>query len=131
MSMTQQKNINDKDIQVLIGNLLRAGVYISMGIVILGGLIYLFNHGNEKIDYVLFDFNKVNLKTVAVIFSEVLTFKGAAVIQFGLLMLIFTPIARVLMAVVSFFIEKDYLYVFIGLVVLAIIMVSLSGGFAH
>jgi len=129
--MTQQKNINDKDIQVLIGNLLRAGVYISMGIVILGGLIYLFNHGNEKIDYVLFDFNKVNLKTVAVIFSEVLTFKGAAVIQFGLLMLIFTPIARVLMAVVSFFIEKDYLYVFIGLVVLAIIMVSLSGGFAH
>lgn len=129
--MATSKSIGDKDIQVLIGNLLRAGVYISMGIVILGGLIYLFNHGNEKIDYALFDFNKVNLKTVAVIFSEVLTFRGAAVIQFGLLMLIFTPIARVLMAVVSFFIEKDYLYVFIGLIVLAIIMVSLSGGFAH
>lgn len=129
--MEQTKNINDKDIQSLIGNLLRVGVYLSMGIVVLGGLIYLFNHGNEKIDYAVFSFDKVSLKTVAVIFSNVLTFKGAAVIQFGLLMLIFTPIARVLMAVVSFFIEKDYLYVFIGLIVLAIIMVSLSGGFAH
>ena len=129
--MEQTKNITDKDIQSLVGNLLRVGVYLSMGIVIVGGLIYLFNHGNEKINYVHFDLDKVSLKTVTVIFSEVLTFKGAAVIQFGLLMLIFTPIARVLMAVVSFFIEKDYLYVLIGLIVFAIIMVSLSGGFAH
>ncbi|MFN0254895.1 DUF1634 domain-containing protein [Pedobacter ureilyticus] len=129
--MEQAKNINDKDIQSLVGNLLRAGVYISMGIVIIGGIIYLFDHSAEKIDYAAFDFNKVSLKTVATIFSEVLTFKGAAIVQFGLLMLIFTPIARVLMAVVSFFLEKDYLYVLIGLIVLAIIMASLSGGFAH
>lgn len=129
--MEQAKNINDKDIQSLVGNLLRAGVYISMGIVIIGGILYLFDHSGEKIDYTAFDFNKVSLKTVEAIFSEVLTFKGAAVVQFGLLMLIFTPIARVLMAVVSFFLEKDYLYVLIGLIVLAIIMASLSGGFAH
>ncbi|MNK37594.1 hypothetical protein D3C87_561660 [compost metagenome] len=129
--MEQTKNITDKDIQSLVGNLLRAGVYLSMAIVVLGGIIYLLDHSAEKIDYAAFDFNKVSLKTVEAIFSEVLTFKGAAVVQFGLLMLIFTPIARVLMAVVSFFLEKDYLYVLIGLIVLSIIMVSLSGGFAH
>lgn len=129
--MEQTKNITDKDIQTLVGNLLRAGVYLSMGIVILGGIIYLLDHGSEKIDYAVFDFNKVSLKTVEDIFHAVLTFKGVAVVQFGLLMLIFTPIARVLLAVVSFFLEKDYLYVVIGLVVLAIIMASLSGGFAH
>lgn len=129
--MEQTKNITDKDIQSLVGNLLRAGVYISMVIVVLGGIIYLFEHGHEKIDYAEFSFNKVSLKTVESIFENVLTFKGAAVIQFGLLMLIFTPIARVLMAVVTFFIEKDYLYVLIGLIVLAIIMASLGGGFAH
>jgi len=127
----ETKHITDKDIQSLVGNLLRMGVYISMGIVILGGIIYLFDHGAEKIDYAVFDINKVSLKTVAAIFAEVITFKGVAIVQFGLLMLIFTPIARVLMAVISFFIEKDYLYVLIGLIVLAIIMVSLSGGFAH
>ncbi|SOD18417.1 DUF1634 domain-containing protein [Pedobacter xixiisoli] len=129
--MEQTKNITDKDIQSLVGNLLRAGVYLSMAIVVLGGIIYLLDHSAEKIDYAVFDFNKVSLKTVEAIFSEVLTFKGAAVVQFGLLMLIFTPIARVLMAVISFFVEKDYLYVLIGLIVLSIIMVSLSGGFAH
>ena len=129
--MEQTKNITDKDIQSLVGNLLRVGVYISMAIVILGGIIYLFDHGSEKIDYAIFDINKVSLKTVAAIFEEVITFKGVAIVQFGLLMLIFTPIARVIMAVVSFFIEKDYLYVLIGLIVLSIIMASLSGGFAH
>ncbi len=129
--MEQTKNITDKDIQSLVGNLLRAGVYISMGIVILGGIIYLLDHANEKIDYATFDIHKVSLRTVEAIFANVLTFKGAAVVQFGLLMLIFTPIARVLMAVISFFLEKDYLYVLIGLIVLAIIMASLSGGFAH
>ncbi|RWU03653.1 DUF1634 domain-containing protein [Pedobacter chitinilyticus] len=129
--MEQTKNITDKDIQSLVGNLLRVGVYISMAIVILGGVIYLFDHGSEKIDYAVFDIDKVSLKTVAAIFEEVITFKGVAIVQFGLLMLIFTPIARVIMAVVSFFIEKDYLYVLIGLIVLSIIMASLSGGFAH
>jgi len=129
--MEQTKHITDKDIQALVGNLLRVGVYLSMAIVVLGGVIYLTEHGGEKIDYAVFDFNKVSLKTVEGIFSEVLSFKGAAVVQFGLLMLIFTPIARVLMAVISFLIEKDYLYVAIGLLVLAIIMASLSGGFAH
>ncbi|WP_343531413.1 DUF1634 domain-containing protein [Pedobacter sp.] len=129
--MQETKQITDKDIQTLVGNLLRTGVYISMGIVILGGIIYLFDHGREKIDYAVFDINKVSLKTVAAIFEEVVTFKGVAIVQFGLLMLIFTPIARVIMAVVSFFIEKDYLYVLIGLIVLSIIMISLSGGFAH
>jgi len=129
--MQETKQITDKDIQSLVGNLLRAGVYISMAIVILGGVIFLFDHGSEKIDYAVFDINKVSLKTVAAIFEEVITFKGVAIVQFGLLMLIFTPIARVIMAVVSFFIEKDYLYVLIGLIVLSIIMISLSGGFAH
>lgn len=129
--MQETKQITDKDIQSLVGNLLRAGVYISMCIVIIGGIIFLFDHGSEKIDYAVFDINKVSLKTVAAIFEEVITFKGVAIVQFGLLMLIFTPIARVIMAVVSFFIEKDYLYVLIGLIVLSIIMISLSGGFAH
>jgi uncharacterized membrane protein len=129
--MSNSKDITDKDIQSIIGNLLRAGVYLSMSIVLLGAFIYLVGHAGEKIDYGAFDSNKVGLHSISSIFAEVLSFKGAAVIQFGLLMLIFTPIARVIMAVVSFFIEKDYLYVVIGLIVLAIIMVSLSGGFAH
>lgn len=129
--MADTKSITDLDIQLIIGNLLRAGVLLSMGVVLTGGFIYLLGHGSEKIDYTVFDFNKTSLKTIPAIFDAVLTFKGASVIQFGLLLLIFTPIARVIMSVISFFIEKDYLYVIIGLIVLSVILVSLSSGFAH
>lgn len=129
--MGDSKKINDKDIQLLIGNLLRVGVYLSMGIVLIGAFIYLSAHGSEKVNYGMFNPDKVSLKTIPVIFSSVTSFKGNSVMQFGLLMLIFTPIARVIMAIGSFFLEKDYLYVTIGLIVLAIITVSLNSGIAH
>lgn len=125
------KRTNDKDLQLIIGNFLRMGVYISMGIVSVGAFIYLTEHAGETVDYATFDANRVNLKTIPAIFLAVGTFKGVAIIQFGLLMLIFTPIARVIMAVVTFFLEKDYLYVAIGLIVLAIIILSLNSGITH
>ena len=129
--MANIKPITDKDIQLIVGNLLRAGVLLSMGIVLIGGCVYLLWHGKELADYSVFDSNKVTLKSIPAISASVTTFKGPSIIQFGLLLLIFTPIARVIMSVISFFIEKDYLYVIIGLIVLAVIMLSLSGGFAH
>jgi uncharacterized membrane protein len=129
--MEDSKHITDKDIQQVIGNLLRSGVYISMSIVLLGSIIYLFNHGSEPVDYAEFDINRVSLKAISVILAEAKTLKGAAIIQFGLLMLVFTPIARVLMSAVSFLMEKDYLYVVICLIVLAIIAISIGGGFTH
>lgn len=127
----EQSKINDKDIQQIIGNLLRSGVIISMTVVLIGTVIYLFNHGSEKVNYSEFSFDKVSLKAISTILSQVKTFSGAAIIQFGLLMLVFTPIARVLMSAVSFFIERDYLYVFLCLIVLGVIAFSINGGFTH
>ncbi len=129
--MDEHNKINDKDIQQLLGNLLRSGVYISMSIVLLGAIVYLYNHGSERVDYAEFDMAKVNLKAVSTILVELKNFQGAAIIQFGILLLVFTPIARVLMSAVSFFMERDYLYVFICLLVLGIIITSVSGGFTH
>ena len=129
--MNEVNKTTDEGRQLLIGNLLRIGMYIAMGIVMIGAIIYLYNHSTEKPNYSVFNFDQVKSTTIPSIFKEVLTFNGKSVIQFGLLMLIFTPIARVILSVISFFLEKDYLYVVIGLVVLAIIMVSLNSGFGH
>jgi uncharacterized membrane protein len=52
--------------------------------------------------------------------------QGDGVIQFGLLVLIATPIVRVILAVAAFAIERDGLYVVIGLIVLAILTYSLT-----
>ncbi|WEK19846.1 MAG: DUF1634 domain-containing protein [Candidatus Pedobacter colombiensis] len=116
----------DKDIQVILGTLLRVGVISSMTVVFIGGLIYLFfNHANV-VDYSKFDSGKSGFSSIAAIFNGLTTMDGAAIIQFGTLLLIFTPIARVVFSVFSFLIERDYMYVLIGLMVLSIILYSLS-----
>jgi uncharacterized membrane protein len=46
-------------------------------------------------------------------------------IQLGLLLLIATPVARVVFAVIGFALERDRLYVVVSAIVLAILAVSL------
>ncbi|WP_029282685.1 DUF1634 domain-containing protein [Pedobacter sp. R20-19] len=125
------KNINDKDIQVILGTLLRAGVIISMTIVLIGGVIFLIHNKGVITDYKVFKPELAKFSSIAAIFKGLLTFHGDAIVQFGILMLIFTPVARIVFAIFSFLIEKDYLYVLIGLIILTIITISLNGGLAH
>lgn len=125
------KDIKEKDIQVLLGTLLRAGVIISMSIVLVGGVIFLIHNNGAITDYKVFTPELSKFSSIAKIFAGVLTLQGDAIVQFGVLMLIFTPIARIVFAIFSFSLEKDYLYVLIGFIILAIIAISLSGGLAH
>lgn len=131
MDTTGKENLNDKDIQVILGTLLRAGVIISMSIVLIGGVIFLIHHKGAITDYKVFKPELNKFSSIVAIFRGVLSFQGDAIVQFGILMLIFTPIARIVFAIFSFLIERDYLYVFIGMIILAIITISLNGGLAH
>lgn len=131
MDTAKKENLNDKDIQVILGTLLRAGVIISMSIVLLGGAIFLIHNKGAITDYKVFKPELNKFSSIAGIFKGVLTFQGDAIVQFGILMLIFTPIARIVFAIFSFLIERDYLYVLIGIIILTIITISLNGGIAH
>lgn len=131
MAEARKENLNDRDIQVILGTLLRAGVIISMSIVLLGGIIYLVHNKFVITDYAVFKPEQSKFSSIASIFKGVLTFHGDAIVQFGVLMLIFTPIARIVFALFSFLIERDYLYVLIGIIILGIITISLNGGLAH
>lgn len=123
----QAKNFfADKDIQLILGTLLRVGVIASMSVVLIGGLIYLYGNHAEAINYSKFNPGKTGLASIGAIFQGLQHLDGSAIIQFGVLLLIFTPVARVVFSVFSFLIERDYLYVLIGLFVLCIILYSLS-----
>ena len=52
---------------------------------------------------------------------------GKSIIQFGLLLLIATPVARVIFSFIGFVIERDYLYMALTLIVLAVLLYSLIG----
>lgn len=125
----QNTKLKDKDIQSLIGSVLRWGVLLSMAVVIVGGAIYLSRHGHNVIDYSKFKGEPDFTRNLGAIFHGIAGLKGRAIIQLGIILLIATPVTRVLFSAVGFLIEKDYLYVGITLVVLSIIMVSMLGGF--
>ncbi|WP_233260849.1 DUF1634 domain-containing protein, partial [Pedobacter sp. HMWF019] len=99
----------DKDVQVILGTLLRVGVILSMSVVLLGGIIYLLHHGKGLVDYKVFDSSKNQYASILAIFEGIKRMDSQAVIQFGVLLLIFTPITRVVFSIFSFLIERDYM----------------------
>ena len=118
---------NDRSIELIIGQLLRAGVLLSASVVILGGIVYLTRHGHTTADYRTFHGDTSPLRTLAGISHGTMQFSARAIIQFGLLLLIATPIARVIFSAIAFAIERDYLYVAFTLAVLVILAYSLLG----
>jgi uncharacterized membrane protein len=120
--------LQDKDIEVFIGNLLRAGVIISSSIIIIGGIIYLFGQGGHLPDYQDFRGLSSSFHSLPEVLQGVLKGNGGSIIQLGVLVLIATPIARIVFSIFGFLQEKDRLYIFITLIVLVIIVSSMLFG---
>jgi len=118
----------DERVEGIIGNLLRAGVLLAAAVVLLGGGIFLVRHGGELPHYRVFRGEPSDLRTVSGILADALSFRGRNIIQLGILLLIATPVARVAFSVVAFTLERDWLYVVVTLVVLAVLLFSLAGG---
>lgn len=124
MEIVKQET-QDKDVEKIMGNLLRYGVIISGTIVLAGAVIYLFQHGSDLPNYKEFTGEPKGITEVKEIWKYALAGRGRSIIQLGLLVLIATPVARIILSVVGYIFEKDYLYVFITIIVLAVILFSL------
>jgi uncharacterized membrane protein len=117
--------MNDQKMDVAIGQLLRTGVFIAAAVVLIGGLLYLSQTRGPRPNYATFHGEAVELRSPAGIIKNISTGKSNAIIQLGLLLLIATPIARVAFAAFAFFAEKDWLYVAVSVIVLAVLIYSL------
>jgi uncharacterized membrane protein len=114
--------------EMIIGILLRLGVMVAGAVVFFGAIIYLIRNGAAPLpDYKSFHGESLQLSTVEGILAGVRQFRGRAIIQLGVLLLIATPVARVVFSAFAFAFEKDKLYVCITLFVLAILLFSLVG----
>jgi len=123
-----ESRISDRTIDIVIGNLLRWGLLVASLIVMTGGGLYLVNHGTEVPNYHIFHGVPSDLHSVAGIVRDAWGFSGRGVIQFGMLLLIATPVLRVAFAAAAFLIQKDKVYVGVTLIVLAVLLFSLAGG---
>jgi uncharacterized membrane protein len=126
-----RKNFTDVDLNRSVGNLLRLGVILSV-ITSLIGFVKLFTEGFKMPrKYKLLDMGTSSEKVWGYFWETLCKGEGMAIIQLGILMLIFTPLMRIIFALIGYLKEKDYIYVVISSIVLAIMAISFFTGYAH
>lgn len=124
----------DQRLEIAIAALLRIGVLIAAVLVALGGVLEMRHPGAPVPSYTQFHepgtlpSDAHALTSITGVFRHLADPSGASIVELGLLVLIATPIARVIFAVVGFARERDPLYVVISLLVLSILVVSLLHG---
>lgn len=111
--------------QIAIGKLLLIGVMASLVVVLLGGILYLANHGNDYVNYQMFHGEPKQFTTVASILSHVFTFSSLDLIQTGLLTLVIVQVLRVALTAWLFIQAKDKLFFLISLFILFVLVYGL------
>jgi uncharacterized membrane protein len=128
-SQPKSQSWYDERIENIIAQLLRGGVLLAALVVIGGAIPYLGFHPRTRVSYRFFHDEPPQLKTVHGIVAVAFSGNVLAVMQLGLLLLIATPIARVVFSVFAFAFEGDRMYVAFTLIVLAVLLYSLFGSF--
>lgn len=118
---------NDGRVETIMGNLLRAGVVLSAAVVSIGAVLYLSRYGSQPPHYRIFRGEPGDLRHLTDVVKFAFDKHSRGWIQVGLLLLIATPVARVIFSVYAFVRERDWLYVGITLIVLSILACSLFG----
>lgn len=122
-----RKNFSDIDLNRSVGNLLRMGVLLSM-LVSLIGFVKLFLEG-FKMPKTYEELGKPGQNIFHDFWISLQNFEGMGIIQLGILILIITPVMRVIFALVGYIKEKDYIYIIVSVLVLMIITFSFLMGY--
>lgn len=123
----EHPTLTDEQLEKRVGNLLRLGVFVSAAVVGVGAVMYLIAHGGEPAHYTQFRGEAEQIRGVSAILSGALHGSSSDIIQLGLLVLIATPVARVILAGYAFMLQRDRLYVVVSAIVLIILTLSLLG----
>jgi uncharacterized membrane protein len=114
--------------EMIMGRLLQAGVLLAAAVVTTGGVMYVLGHPGARGDYSVFVAKPVEVRHLAMLLGSVRQGNAEAIIDLGILLLIATPIFRVLFAVVAFSAERDRLYIAVSITVLAVLLFGMLRG---
>lgn len=115
---------NTGQANVYISRVLLVGSGLGAGVVALGLLWFLLQPGNGN------TLPAAPVTPFAQLADQLVHVGPLTVINLGLLLLMVTPILRVIIAVISFFLERDRKYTLISLVVLVILLFSVRTALA-
>jgi uncharacterized membrane protein len=120
---------SDQDVEQVMGDLLRCGVILAALVVLAGGVVYLSRHATETPDLHVFHGEPGEFRSPSGVVEAALHGRGRGIIQLGLLLLIATPVARVIFSVIAFARQRDHTYILLTLFVLAVLVYSLCTGY--
>jgi uncharacterized membrane protein len=126
--MEEKTKLTDVGIEGMVSVLLRAGVTIAGAVVLGGGVLFLFRHGSEPVNFGKFVGEPPVDRHFGLIIDGAFAGRARSIIQLGILLLIATPIARVVLSIIGFAVERDRAYVIITAIVLGVLLYSLVTG---
>lgn len=106
--------------------ILTTGMLISLFLVILGGIMYLIQYGNEPLNIKLLQANH-DYTTLKQIWQGVYSFSPFGIIQLGVIVLVATQVARVGLLIWFYTLIRDYGFALISVFILLIILYSFFG----
>jgi uncharacterized membrane protein len=116
----------DHDLDLSVAAMLRIGVTLAAIVVLAGGILSLRHPHTTPADYSHFNPGTESLRTLTGIVRGTLHLDPQSIIQLGLVLLIATPVARVILCIIGFARQRSALYVTISSIVLAILLYSLT-----
>jgi uncharacterized membrane protein len=120
------KPLTDKQLDFTIANMLRWGVTVAAAVVFAGGILSLRNPTAAAPDYS--HFHPTPIPSLFEILHSAAHLDPSSIVQLGILLLIATPVLRVIFCIVGFARQRDKLYVLISSTVLLILIYSLFRG---
>lgn len=118
------EHFDDRQMETIMGRLLQFGVLLASLVMAIGGGIYVREHHSEIPNYKIFSPEPQALRHFGGILHGVAAGNSAAIIQLAVLLLIATPVARVVFALIAFAMERDKLYVLVSALVLAVLLLG-------
>lgn len=124
-------------VELLISNLLRTGVILSLILFFCGTIISFAQHPEFFSDRSFFAHSDLPAprtpipQSLSQVAAGLAAFRGEAIVSLGILLLIATPVIRVGVSILAFIYQRDWLYTFITATVFSLLLLSFVLGRAE
>jgi uncharacterized membrane protein len=119
----------DEGIESAIAILLRVGVLAAAALVLAGLVAALIRTGGDPVQsFATFNAAVSHLLSPTALLRGIVQLEPIALAQAGLLLLVATPVMRVAFSALGFVMQRDWAYVVITSIVLAVLALGLIGG---
>jgi uncharacterized membrane protein len=109
-------------VDTLVGGLLQAGVIIAASVGLIGGGLALLHRHADPTRFGDFAGSREPLRSLGAVMRATLAGEPRAITQLGILLLIATPIARVVLSLGVFLHQRDRTYILVTLTVLLLLL---------